>query len=533
MNPNIILGGFMLTGKTTIGELVARRLGRPFIDMDAEIERRAAKPIARIFAEEGEPAFRQMEAGLCAELSRGEGLVIAAGGGALVDPANRELLAGRGVLICLTCSPDELVRRLDGQDAKIRPLLNVADRRAEIERLLAGRQPAYDAVPWQVDTGRLTVEQAVQQVVEIAGYISLTVQHPGGSYPIHVGLGMLQRVGRLLRQAGLAAGGRVALVSNPVVAPLYAAPLQDSLSDAGLLSFECLIPDGEEHKTLAAVASLYDQFLAGGLDRSGVVLALGGGVTGDIAGMAAATFMRGVRFAQLPTTLLAMVDASVGGKTGVDLPQGKNLVGAFIQPLLVAIDPSALATLPPEELRSGMAEVIKHGLIGDAALFADLEQNPGDFSTWWGGGGVQLLAQALRVKVRVVEQDPFEHGLRAVLNLGHTAGHAIEKISGYRLRHGEAVSIGMVAAARIAAGLGLLDPALAARIENLLQAWGLPARCPPFAVDDLLLAMAHDKKKRGLRLRWALPVAIGRVEIHDQVPPELARSVLCALGARG
>ena len=339
---------------------------------------------------------------------------------------------------------------------------------------------------------------------------------------------MLAHVGGVVRAAGVPEGTRVAVVSNPVVAPLYSAQVEESLRASGLQPYPCTIPDGEGHKTLDTVASLYDQFLEGKLDRSSTVLSLGGGVTGDEAGFAAATFMRGIRSIQVPTTLLAMVDASVGGKTGVDLPQGKNLVGAFKQPALVIIDPEVLATLPADEVRSGMAEVIKHGVIGAPDLFEELEGGTRD-----SGFGIQgpQIARALRVKIEVVEQDPFEQGRRAVLNLGHTVGHGLERLSGFELRHGEAVSIGMVAAARIAVQLGWAAPPLADRIEAILAGWGLPVRCPSFDADAIWDAMAHDKKRRGRVLRWVLPRAIGRVEISESVPQETVVSVLRSLGA--
>ena len=577
---HVVLTGFMGTGKTTVGREVARRLDCPFVDMDAEIEARAGKSIPRIFAEDGEAAFRQMETALCEELharpstrplgfqktlrvSPALSLVIATGGGTLVDPANRALMMDSGTVVCLTCAVDEILRRVEGAGNPDRPLLDVADRRVEIERLLESRRDAYRAIPWQVDTTDLSVAEVVVRVIEIAGAITLPVRYPGGTYPIHVGNGLLAHVGGALRAAGIPDGGRVAVVSNPVVAPLYGAQVEAALRRAGLRPFACSIPDGERHKTLATVAALYDQFLAGKLDRSGTVLSLGGGVTGDVAGFAAATFMRGVRFAQVPTTLLAMVDASVGGKTGVDLPQGKNLAGAFKQPEMVLIDPTVLTTLPPEEIRSGMAELIKHSVIADPGLFAELEE--GDK-----GGGKQgspsssllshlssllsspsLIARALRVKIDVVEEDPFEGGRRAVLNLGHTAGHALERLSGFTLRHGEAVGIGMVAAARIAVKLGRADPSLAGRVEGILAAWGLPVRCPPFQyegkrsgsfpyegkhsgsfdADAIWEAMAHDKKRRGRSLRWVLPNAIGEVEITEDVPRDAVIAVLRDLGA--
>jgi shikimate kinase / 3-dehydroquinate synthase len=527
--PNVVLTGFMGTGKTRIGREVARCLGRPFVDMDAEIEARAGKSIPRIFAEEGEAAFRRMEAGLCQELGGRRGFVIATGGGALLGPANRTVMMRNGVVICLTASAGEIHSRLSGGDAVDRPLLDVPDPLAEVERLLALRKDAYDAIPWQVDTTGLSVDKVVERVIRFADTVTLGVSHPGGAYPIYIGDGLLSHVGTALRASGGIAGSHVAVVSNPVVEPLCGAQVEASLSAAGYQPVACIIPDGEQHKTLDTVSELYDRFLEGGLDRSGGVISLGGGVTGDIAGFAAATFMRGVPFVQVPTTVLSMVDASVGGKVGVDLPQGKNLAGAFKQPVLVVIDPGVLATLPVEEVRSGMSEAIKHGIIGAPDLFAGLESGPSGAQS---GMSVSQLAQALKVKIRIVEDDPFEHGHRAVLNLGHTVAHALERLSWFSLRHGEAVAIGMVAAARISTELGRASESLPARIEAALAAWSLPVQCPPFDVAEIWGAMAFDKKRRGSTLRWVLPHAIGHVEVADDLPRQVVTSVLTSMGAR-
>ncbi len=526
---NLVLTGFMGTGKTQIGQEVARRLGRPFVDMDAEIEARTGKPIPRIFAEDGEDVFRGMEADLCQELGSQTGLVIATGGGALLSTANREAMMHRGVILCLTCDADEIQRRLSEGGAATRPLLEVPEPRAEIERLLAARQETYAAIPWQIDTTSSSVDGVVERVIQLANAATLRVAHPGGLYPIHLGEGLLSQVGGALRASGAIQGSRVAVVSNPVVEPLYGAHLREALCGAGYRPVTCIIPDGEEHKTLDTVAGLYDQFLEGGLDRSGGVISLGGGVTGDIAGFAAATFMRGIPFVQVPTTLLSMVDASVGGKVGVDLPQGKNLAGAFKQPALVVIDPGVLATLPAEEVRSGMSETIKHGIISAPDLFAELE-SPRQGARF--PISVSQLERALEVKIQVVESDPFEEGRRAVLNLGHTVGHALERLSDFRLRHGEAVAIGMVAAARISVELGRAEASLPDRIEAALAAWDLPVRCPMHGVDEIWEAMAHDKKRRGRALRWVLPHAIGQVEITDAVPRRVVASVLSGMGAR-
>ena len=527
-SPNLILTGFMGTGKTTVGREVARRLGWPFVDMDAEIEARAGKSIPRIFAEEGEAAFREMESSLCRELSRRSGWVIATGGGALIDPDNREVVQASGTVVCLTCDVEGILERLR-RKPQGRPLLAVDDPRAEIEHLLAARQEAYAAIPWQVDTTGLSVAQIAGRVLALAQVVTLPVHHPGGQYAIHIGEGLLDQVGGALRMADLAPGSRAALVVPEPLAPLYGERVVASLKRAGYEPFLCPIPDGEEHKTLDTVAALYDRFLDGRLDRSGLVVSVGGGVGGDIAGFAAASFMRGLPFVQVPTTLLAMTDASVGGKTGVDLPQGKNLVGAFKQPEVVVIDPAVLATLPQAEIRSGMAEVLKHGLVADPQLFAELETPPQEGRLPL---SVAQLARSLRVKIEIVESDPYEQGRRAVLNLGHTVGHGLERLSGFSLRHGEAVAIGLVAAARIAARLDRAAPTLVSRIETALMAWGLPVRCPPYDVAAIWEAMSHDKKRRGRSLRWVLPHDVGQVEIVSDVPTEVVRSVLCEIGAR-
>ncbi|MBE2233225.1 MAG: 3-dehydroquinate synthase [Anaerolinea sp.] len=537
--PNIILTGFMGTGKTAVGQAVAERLGRWFVDMDTIIEQRAGKSINEIFAQEGEPAFRQMEAELCRELAQEEHLVIATGGGALLPATNRQTLGASGVLICLTAPADAILARLG--DATDRPLLAGPDRRQRVEALLAQRAPDYAAILHQIDTAELTVEQAAERVIRLARRMSreplrIPVSYPGGGYEILIGDGMSAELGQALRGAGLTPG-RCALVSQPAIAAAQAEPLLASLVEAGFDPALVEMPDGEAHKTLATVAGLLDAFVAAGLDRRSPVIALGGGVVGDVTGFAAATYLRGVPLVQVPTSLLAMVDASVGGKTGVDLPQGKNLVGAFKQPALVVIDPETLRTLPSDEFRSGLAEVVKAGMIGDPGLFEVMEGRRGGVTPpLRGTGGVtpplrlpDLIARAVQVKVAVVQEDPFEQGRRAALNLGHTFGHAYETLSGYRLRHGEGVSIGLVAATRLAARLALCDPALPARVENLLERLGLPVQAPGFAPQQVLAAMGADKKRIGGRLRFVLPRALGAVELMDDVPTEAVLAVLAEL----
>jgi shikimate kinase / 3-dehydroquinate synthase len=529
-HPNIVLTGFMGVGKSTIGARVAQQLDRPFIDMDVEIEARAGLSIANIFSENGEDAFREYERALCLELANREGLVIAAGGGTLIPIENREAMARNGILICLTCTQDEIIRRVG--TSPTRPLVNQENIQASLASLWGARSEAYAALPWHIDTTHRKQEDIVDDVLRLIHADCLPVRHAGGSYPIHIGAGLLPHLGDAVRASDLPVGTTILVVSNDIVYPLYGKTTIDSLKTAGYDVATCLIPDGEYNKTLDTVRLVYDALAEHNIDRHGAVVGLGGGVTGDIAGFAAASYLRGINFIQVPTTLLAMVDASVGGKTGVDLPSGKNLVGAFKQPNLVLIDPQVLATLGIEDIRSGMAEALKHGVIADPALFEALIHEPADHAFWSSQRASALITRALRVKIAVVEEDPFEKGRRAVLNLGHTLGHALEVLSDYTLRHGHAIAIGLVAATRIAVKMTLSQPSLVTTIEGALQQLGLEIDCPPHTVEEIEHAMMHDKKRANRQHRWVLPQSLGHVTSDHIVPPSIVSEVLLSMGAR-
>ena len=531
MPENIILTGFMGTGKTTVGKALARTLNRAYVDMDAVIEERNGKSVDQIFRDEGESAFRALESQLCGELCKQSNLVIATGGGTLVEPSNRTMMEKNGTIICLTANTEIILQRIARGEGPRRPLLNTSDPRSEIERLMNIRDKSYQAIPWHIDTSHLRVEEVIERILSINRVVQIDVKYPGGEYPILIGNGLLEHCGDVLRQAGIEADKLSAIVSNPVVEPIYADRVKQSLNARGIRCAICMIPDGEEHKTLDSISSLYDQFLEAGLQRQDKILALGGGVTGDAAGFAAATYLRGLEFVQIPTTLLAMVDSSIGGKTGVDLPQGKNLVGAFKQPLFVLIDPGVLKTLPLGEIRSGMAEVIKHGVIADPDLLKLVESRVGKWDFIQDNREAEtIIAKAIRVKKTIVEGDPFEMDKRALLNFGHTLGHAIEKLSGYRIRHGEGVSIGMMAAARISAKMKFCNPDLLARLENILRSWELPVCIPNYAAEDILEAMSHDKKKQGNTIRWILPHDFGDVRVHGDIPVDLVIHTIIEMG---
>ena len=522
------------SGKSTVGRLAARSLGLPFHDLDAEIETRLGKSIGQIFSTQGEAAFRAYER---AELHRllGEGsLVVALGGGTLVNDETRRLVEdGAPPVVLLDAPLDTLARRLQ-KGAHLRPLLaadSPADEAARLQALLEQRQAHYASFPIHLDTAQLDPEQAAWEAQIRLGMFRIQgmaeAKNPRATgYDVRVQPGGLDRLGELLRQRGLA--GPVVLVSDQNVAAQFARRVEKALRDSGYTVSLALIEAGEEHKTMQTISGLWAAFMAAGVERSSTIVALGGGVVTDQAGFAAATYLRGVRWVSVPTTLLGMVDASLGGKTGVDLPQGKNLVGAFYAPALVLADPQALATLPTAELRSGLAETIKHGLLADPRLLdccSALKRldDPQELAARL----PEIVRRGMAVKVGVIEADPFEQGQRAALNLGHTVGHAIELVSGFRLRHGEAVAIGMVVEARMAEEMGLAEAGLSETIASLLADVGLPTEIPAdLEMDKILDAMQLDKKRADSKVRFALPVRVGEVKVGVEVDNQWRKHAL-------
>ncbi|MCY4146676.1 MAG: 3-dehydroquinate synthase [Chloroflexi bacterium] len=486
---NIVITGFMGSGKTTVAEILAQRLGREFVDMDSVIEARTGLPIHQIFARQGEASFRETERSLALELALRRGLVVATGGGALIADDVREMLLQQCNVYCLDVSKAELSARL--ANSPQRPLA------AGWLSLYDARKPIYARIPRQVVTAGKSADMVAAEIAALERG-ALYVKTPAGGYPIRIEPGILSRIDREAASLGL--DRHVVVITNETVAPLYGEALTQRLPHAQMLA----LPDGETHKTLATVSRIYDSLLETGADRGTVLIALGGGVIGDMAGYVAATYMRGIPLLQIPTTLLSMVDSSVGGKVGVDLPQGKNLVGAFKQPRAVLIDTDVLTTLPPLQWRCGMAEVIKHGLIAQPSLL--------DADLWGDERAEDLVRQAVQVKIDVVEIDPYEQGIRAHLNLGHTFGHAIEKVTGYAVPHGEAVAIGIVRAARLSRNLGFIADEALGRIQKTFWQIGLPT---DIAVDRerWYAAMATDKKWQAGEPRLVVLKRIGQATV--------------------
>ncbi|WP_370661334.1 bifunctional shikimate kinase/3-dehydroquinate synthase AroKB [Massilia terrae] len=533
----------MGAGKTTIGRLLARKLGMRFVDTDHEIEARTGATIPWIFEIEGEASFRRREADMIRELTGQHGIVLATGGGAVLDPVNRALLAERGTVVYLRAGISSILQRTAHD--KNRPLLQTPDPRRKLEELTAQREPLYREVAHLViDTGRPNVQSMVNSILDqIAALdaarartrpaspmneqkrINLDVSLGSRSYPIVIGRGVLDDAGLLQQHIK---GSKVAIVTNTTVAPLYLERVAAPLRAAGREVVEIVLPDGEEYKNWESLNLVYDALLANKCDRKTTLVALGGGVIGDMTGFAAATYMRGVPFVQLPTTLLAQVDSSVGGKTGINHPRGKNMIGAFYQPLAVLADTATLDTLPSRELSAGLAEVIKHGAILDADFFDWIEQNIGSLVARDEDALAHAVARSCEIKADVVRKDEREGGLRAVLNFGHTFGHAIEAGMGYgNWLHGEAVGCGMVMAADLSQRLGYIDAHTVQRVRALAQAAGLPVAAPDLGAERWIELMEVDKKNEGGAIKFILLKPLG-APVITSVPHETLLATLAA-----
>lgn len=548
---NIFLVGLMGAGKTTVGRALAKKLNKRFIDSDHEIEERTGATIPLIFEIEGEAAFRQREAEVIRDLTAQQDIVLATGGGAVLNAESRAYLKSRGTVIYLRASVNSIVQRTSHD--KNRPLLQTGDPRKTIEELSRIREPLYNEVAHIViDTGRPNVQFLMQSILSQLGpehtqavaaqdhhslskhdmtsqlsSTSNTLQVDLGarSYPITIGHNLL---GDSALLAAHVAGARVAIVTNTVVAPLYLEQVSKSLQAAGKQVTEIVLPDGEEEKNWANLMKIFDVLLAEKCDRKTTLIALGGGVIGDMTGFAAAAYMRGVPFIQVPTTLLSQVDSSVGGKTGINHPLGKNMIGAFYQPQAVIADTATLNTLIARELSSGLSEVIKHGAIIDAAFFDWIEANIGKLVAKDAEALAYAIKRSCEIKADVVRQDEREGGLRAILNFGHTFGHAIEAGMGYGVwLHGEAVGCGMVMAADLSHRLGFIDAQTKDRIAAVVKAAGLPTIAPNLGTERWLELMEVDKKNEGGQIKFILLKPLGTSVIMP-VPQEALLQTLNA-----
>ena len=568
----VVLIGFSASGKSVLAPFIAHRLGWSVVDLDVEIERAAGRTIPQVFTDEGETGFRRREHQAVCDAAERDGVVIATGGGVWLSAENRALLADGGFVVTLEARAATILARYAQTEqgaTEVRPMLDGADPRRRVQTLKAARQPFYALSDLTVHTDEIEIDEAVNEIVEAvtrrsAGVLASDARiremrnGPGvdppplidfgpdlgcivdaGSsrYPVYCAWGLLERAGEILDRLGLS--GRMFLIADQAVIDSHGATALESLRRAGRVVETYAVPSGEASKSLDSLQRLYDWLSEHRAERRDVIFALGGGVTTDLAGTVAATYLRGMPLVHAPTTVLGMVDAAIGGKVAIDLPSGKNLVGAFYQPRTVLADVATLATLPPRELRSGFAEVIKHGFIRDEPML-DLLEETADSLLDPAAGSLdssrrQLLVDVITrnqaIKAAVVSADERESDIRAILNYGHTLGHAIEAVTGYSsVLHGEAVAMGMVAVAEMGCAMGLIDEALVARHRRLIERFGLPTKSPPgLGRAEIVEAMSRDKKVVGGKQRWILLESVGNPIVRDDVPAEVVSDAIDAV----
>ncbi len=550
----IVIIGPTGAGKTTAGAALAALLGWRSLDLDASIAAAAGASASALFAREGEDGFRVREAAALAAALSGRRVVIATGAGIVERAKNLALALQRAWVVALEAAPETALRRATAEAAEqglavgdLRPMLAGPDALARIQALAARRQPLYaqahdtigadtqapTAVAARIAAGLIARGRlAGAGTAPVTRHVVTRHVRAGAGYDAVVGWGALADLPGRLRALGLPP--RLSLVSDSAVAALYAAPLVECLRAAGFAPDVFIAPAGEASKSREQLNAIHDWLAERRIERGEALIALGGGVVGDLAGFAAASYLRGLPLIHIPTSLLAQVDASIGGKVAIDHPRGKNLIGAFYQPRLVVADTATLLTLPTRQRIEGWAEVIKHGAALDAAYFAALEREADALLAVEPTITAAIIARSVDIKAAIVEGDEREGegGRRALLNFGHTLGHAIEAVTGYRLwLHGEAVSAGMVFAARLGWRIGVTPRDAVDRLEALLTRFGLPTRLDGLSAPALLRATLWDKKARGGRVRWALLTALGDATLSADAPESAVRATLLELGA--
>lgn len=506
MPDHIYLYGVSGSGKTTISSILASSLGLPRYDLDEEIENATGMSIESIFNSFGEDRFREYETNYLNQLSNYETAVIALGGGTLLSEANRNIAESSGTVICLEASIESLHERLSSSHSN-RPLIS-DDLSSKLPKLLENRKAHYESFRFKLNTTFLSPEEVAWQIKIMIG--RFRISNLGLTSEIRIQSALLTNIDRFI--PGDYHQRNTPIITDNNVAKLYGHVLLKHFREkhAHLL----VIPAGENSKSLEQLSNLWSEMLLVGIDRKSTLFALGGGVVGDLAGFAAATFMRGIPWINLPTTLLAQVDAGIGAKTGINLEQGKNLVGAFHVPEKVLIDPWVLRTLPQDELSNGFAEIIKHAIIGDQILYKKCQQ----VDIHLRDEVDEFISRAAAVKIKIVSEDPFEENFRQALNFGHTIGHAIEKNMEYRMKHGEAVSIGMVAETFISEKIGLAERGLHDQIGQLLETKNLPTKIPDnLDSKNVIESIYFDKKRDRGKILFALPEQIGTVKIGINV----------------
>ena len=556
----ISLIGLSYSGKSTLGQVVAERLGWKFVDTDTVYTEKFGKTPAQAIKDDGEVVFRDNESAILAEVLAEDWLVIATGGGIFERSLNRRALGNTSLIVYLDVPVDTLHQRyLNDEGSEIRPLLEteqgVLHSLRELDR---NRRPHYQLADLWLSTmtlydtdqtetvaqtatrllnywvqENLIAETSVQRLTRLEAEVAPS--HPAAIvrthdsvYPVWVGVNQIERLPDRLIQLNLT-GRKLFIIADESVMEPHGTLLAGKLQAAQISGATYLIPSGESSKSSTMLEEVYAWLASHKAERTSVIIALGGGVVCDIAGYIAATYLRGMPIIMIPTSVLAMNDASIGGKTGIDLATGKNLVGAFKQPRAVIADINTLRTLPKRSYIEGFAEIIKHGLILDSELLEWLEVHRSELIDEVPEPALlrRITARSTYLKSLVVSADPHEQGLRAILNYGHTIGHAIETVTGYQQwMHGEAVSVGMTAAGRIARELGIMELSLFERQTDLLRDFGLPISAPGLNPDAIIEAMSRDKKVVDGKNRFVFISEVGKAIVHPDVPDSLIRDAV-------
>lgn len=548
----VVLIGPTGSGKSSVGRLLAMLLHWQFADLDEEIVRVSGMSVPEIFAREGEKGFRVHETDALEALAYRRRIVIATGAGVVERRENRALLHRESRVVALLASPETIWSRLlrhavsPAEIGRIRPMLAGSDPLRRLRNLSTRRAHLYAEADETLVVESLSPEEAAARIAAgLAGRgllpddgagtsCWLTRTSHGPDYEIVVGWNAITSLPERLKNLRLPK--RLHVVTDDAVGALYEPPLMTALQAAGFAPQVYRVPPGEGSKSAAQLGAIYDWLASRRAERNEAILALGGGVVGDLAGYAAATWLRGVPLIQIPTSLLAQVDASIGGKVAINHPQGKNLIGAFYPPLLVLSDPALLMTLPERQYIEGLAEMVKHGVALDGGYFIRLELNASDLLRREPVALTKAIVESASIKSAVVQIDEREgaHDERIRLNYGHTIGHALESVAGYGTwLHGEAVAAGMNVAARIGASLGVTPAEVVERQEKLLTYLGLPISLEGVSANALMGAALWDKKVRGGAVRWIFPTTLGRTAIVPDVPLEVVREALLAAGAEG
>jgi 3-dehydroquinate synthase len=532
---NIALIGFSTTGKTRVGKKVAECLKWDYIDIDDEIVKIAGKGIPEIFDQNGETEFRQLESKLLQKACEQESVVISTGGGAILDSENRNKLIENCVVVCLEAKVETIYRRLLNDtvystNPVVRPLLSGDNPLDRINEFKSSRQLHYSIADWTVHTDNLTIDEVGHEVIKGWSYIdrpdrvyqigendlACVIQANSSTYPVFTGWEIMDKLGQKMKQAGLS--GTAIIISDRTVFSIYGNVVRAALEKSGFIVEDYVVPPGEISKNIEEVLKAWDFLIQKRIERNDVIVALGGGMIGDMAGFVAATYLRGIPWIQVPTTLISMTDASIGGKVAVDHSKGKNLIGAFYQPNLVLSDIQTLSSLPERELRSGWAEVIKHGLILDKEFFSILESNAEDLLKLKPQITSEVIARSASIKAMVVSLDEKETGMRTLLNFGHTIAHGLEAATNYNhYFHGEAVAIGMVAASKLSERLGFLSEEKVKRITDILLRFNLPVNFSGIDVGKVLKAMEYDKKVRNKIINWIVLEDIGKSTMYSGI----------------